>query len=626
MFTILGMTANSTELKRRNGKRQARGAGLAKGQRDTPLTVGYPSQRPANVSEQTAVLKELLESTPLLGISLLIRLRPPYFALCIVCGAMLARFTLRLAAGLGAALHRGRATRLGSSVAVDLVSPILFPPPLSPMSDHQKDAAKSLVAEPHTIIHALDNILSSNKSSVTYPSAAHHELLRALVEQCTRLSTGDFVDSNGAHARLLQGPKGIGKTTILRKFVYACQAAFPSIIPIYITFNDMAERDSPLRENDIMQVIAEVLRSRGIDVASPAASPEKFTSLSGRIVKAMKSAPLAPDGKPIRLLIIADEIDQLYRSSPSDSLRWATAQSCLGNLAFLGDRSTGHFSVMLCGSSAICPLLITCNAPASSYKEFPLLDGASSLNGSKFRVWRIPCPLPTDVTLVKNVVATRHETDNVAIEVARLVAFVAGGTARIIGTYAGKQKNKLAMDPIALQARFAENNESAQRRLDSDGGLLYTAILAELRARNEKMMKTLQTDGRLDPKKVAEVQWEKTFKPIPWADIRSCWIRMQKKKPGDIASEVDMSQLQKEILGLFDVGYLVYDELKMGHPVHIYPSAMLQLFVHNHAATATEKMMATWKTALPAFVAKFGYDVAVSVSAAGVQGAMQGTA
>jgi len=317
------------------------------------------------------------------------------------------------------------ARRPFSSVAIDLVSPILCPQPLSPIDSYQVEAAKSMVASSQKI-KALDTLLKSSRSEFTYASTAHQELLRALVEQCTRLSTGDFVDSNGAHARLLQGPKGIGKTTVLRKFVHVCQTVFPSVIPIYITFNGMAARDAPMRHNDIMQVISEQLQERGIAVASS----KKFTPLSVQIVKALKSAAPAPDGNPFRVLIIADEIDQLYRSSPLDASRWATAQSCLGNLAFLGDRSTGQFSVLLCGSSAVCPLLITCNAPATSYKEFPLLDGASSLNGSKYRVWRIPSPLPTDVPLVKKVIATRHDVDDVAMEVARLVAFVAGGTAR----------------------------------------------------------------------------------------------------------------------------------------------------------------------------------------------------
>lgn len=41
----------------------------------------------------------------------------------------------------------------------------------------------------------------------------------------------------------------------------------------------------------------------------------------------------------------------------------------LGNLNWLGDQKSGCVAVLLCGSSASCPLLVTCHADA---KEFPL--------------------------------------------------------------------------------------------------------------------------------------------------------------------------------------------------------------------------------------------------------------
>jgi len=159
-----------------------------------------------------------------------------------------------------------------------------------------------------------------------------------------------------------------------------------------------------------------------------------------------------------------------------------------------------------------------------------------------------------------------------------------------IGTYAGKQKNKVAIDTFALQARFAENNESAQRRLDSDGGLLYREILAELRKRNDKLIKSLTTEeGLLDPKKVAEVQWENDFKPLTWADIRQIWIDMQQKKANaiNVAINDDMSLLQKEMFGLCDVGYLVVRRASNGRSGDHIPfcnstALCAQLFAHTH--------------------------------------------
>eukprot|EP01035_Chromulina_nebulosa_P022533 gene22533-29177_t len=69
------------------------------------------------------------------------------------------------------------------------------------------------------------------------------------------------------------------------------------------------------------------------------------------------------------VLLLVDEFDELYRVREGNSevenivlTRYLTSMSTLGDLMWLGNQKTGRFAVLLCGSSASCPLLITLNA------------------------------------------------------------------------------------------------------------------------------------------------------------------------------------------------------------------------------------------------------------------------
>lgn len=459
---------------------------------------------------------------------------------------------------------------------------------------------KSADTTPAAAIQAMRTLLDGEE---VYATPSHQEVLRALLWQSARLAGGFFVDNNGAHARLLQGAKGIGKSTMLREFTYVCQTLYPSIVPIYITFNDVKRRDSVMRRMDIMEVIAEQLRLRGIPVA---ADGDIFSPLSVRVTEALAATARARGGQPLRVLLLVDEIDELYREPAGDE----NALSCLGNLAYLGDRGTGLFTVLLCGSSAVTPLLITCNASSALRAEFPLLYGAPNLNGQKYRVWRIPSPLPTDVDLVRELVSARLAQRPVDERVARLVAFLSGGTARKIGMYAGEavSSSGIVVGTDELTTRFAEANAAAQRRMGSEGGQLYKAVLAAFQANNDVMMASLRTDGALDPRKVATVPWESTFKPLPWVEVKKCWMRQQEAA----GKECDFNQLQEEVLGLCDVGYLVYDELTAeGVPAHVYPAAVAQLFLHSAAPSTGGALLAMWDIQAKAALKQFGYDLMV---------------
>lgn len=427
--------------------------------------------------------------------------------------------------------------------------------------------------------------ISSLIGSPLYTTASHQQILIALVHQASLLQQGRFKGSNGAHARLLHGPKGIGKTFMLRAFAAVCQEAFPDVIPVYITFGDKGLRASWLRELDIMEAVAKQLARHGVDVKT-----DEDTSPPVAVFEALER-----QGK--KLLLLVDEIDQLYRVSPQD-IEFDSARSSLACLAFVGDRGgAGVVSAVLCGSSAICPFLVTANAHAGWMRaEFPLVVGAPNLNGQKYRIWRVSAPLPHDIDSVRDLLSARSGC-RATVGEARMAAFVAGGAARDVAKVAEEQFAAMGLD-----TKLLADKETALRKLETTGGRFYKALMVALVEKNTELVAALTTDGLLDPRRVARTKWESMLSPLAWKDAVRCW---QALAHANKATADDMVELQSELLDLCDRGWLVVDRIKLGKPECVYPAACAQLFSH-HINPAEGKKWDAWLAELLARDVEFG--------------------
>ena len=61
-----------------------------------------------------------------------------------------------------------------------------------------------------------------------------------------------FKGHDGSACSLLQGAKGIGKSTILMAFKDYCSMKYPDIIPVYITYSDMSSKESLLNDHTVL--------------------------------------------------------------------------------------------------------------------------------------------------------------------------------------------------------------------------------------------------------------------------------------------------------------------------------------------------------------------------------------
>jgi hypothetical protein len=437
------------------------------------------------------------------------------------------------------------------------------------------------------LVHELG--LASKPTQVIFQTPVHRALTKGLVVHASMLSEGAFVGTNGMHARTIVGPKGVGKTTVLRQFVHVCEAAFPNVVPVYVSCNDMAA--SPLSHQSILRVVAGVLQDRGI------ISGETIAGATFMLYQAVVTA-LRAAGKFV--LLVVDELDELYRVAPSDAGLWGCALVSLANLSSIGNFVTGRFCVMVCGSSAVLPLLVTCNGMSvqSIRTDFPRLTGAPNLNGTKFKVLRLPSVLPNDLATVRTMVAgcdALPGVGKVGIDgVARLALFLSGATPRA------------AMS--ALQHSFASGTASVSTAvwaetapaLDGRTGAFHAAVLSELREKNAKLLRRVTDAGEVLPERVAKEDWESDLYPLSWVELQGVWYRVcNAYKYGSgksvVADGENAAALQAEIFKLCDRGYLTYATIQNGRPEGVYPACAMQLLLMKDTVQATAKALSVRK-------------------------------
>ena len=195
---------------------------------------------------------------------------------------------------------------------------------------------------------------------------------------------------------MLVGAKGIGKTSSLKAFVQLCPRVVPNLFTIYVNYNNVITSGQEFRLSLISIVI---LRLRLLGVPIPEWREQEKSPKDNLLGFLLLNK--------LKVLILVDELDQLYKNCDDVSLH------TLHDLAALGNQPTGTISVLVCGSSAMMEALITCNADMNVRMEFPLLNkGAPNLNETKYLTKRVYTTLPTDLDAVASMTGTETSVAN----------------------------------------------------------------------------------------------------------------------------------------------------------------------------------------------------------------------
>lgn len=423
-------------------------------------------------------------------------------------------------------------------------------------------------------------------------TSAHNDLIALLIYQSRSLVGGRFVGKNGIQSNLIQGPKGIGKSTVLESVT---ASKIPNLIPIYITYSHLNAFGSEVTQKSVMEIVLNKLPS----------NIRSQVSTDGILGSAIS---VALEKNNMFVFLIVDEIDQLYRvDSRMMPDLGKVAYTSIGDLAWLGDQKLGRFAIFICGSSANCPLLVTCNADKEAY---PLVRGSPNLNGQKYQTHRLPVPIFTNIVGIKDVLtALGHDLSD---EYARLVAFSVGAVPRALDEFVKKAETA---DPIYTTLRY-KNHESALPEIDkSKLRSLEVSLMKEFKDRNGTMLKMISNkEGLIQVDLIASAHWEDHVVSLTSSDILRVWQRLTKKDEKD--DIIDRIELQRLLFLLCDRGIFIFDGVSDGLPQKLYPMCPAQAFVDVLEPDA----LTTFANTFDQKIIQFSLDLAGKVSAGMAQG------
>ena len=381
------------------------------------------------------------------------------------------------------------------------------------------------------------------------------------------LHSDGFKGKNGIQSSLIQAPKGMGKSTVLKSFKKVCPILFPKIIPIYISYDAMRAEGSKLSEHCIANLIKWELEKQGISILP-----------GDDILVDRISAALVASNRYV--VLIVDEIDQLYKVTRTDKEVCKIAHTSLYDLAALGNQCDGRFGVFLCGSSASCPLLVTCNVNVSR-EEFPLLDGAPDLNDQKYRTRRLPPSVCTDVPMVKEVLHSLNIPCDTSL--ARYMTFLAGCVPRTLDDMAVSIQRQNTEVYRSLRGFSHESSVDINKQQLTTR--LYECIIDKLAERNKAVKDMISLkNGTICLDKIANTPWETVFEPLDQERVFDAWYQVCENYYGhDIEACKKMrennSELQRSLFMLCDKGLLNFDVIERSLPRNIYPVAPAQVFI-----------------------------------------------
>jgi len=417
-----------------------------------------------------------------------------------------------------------------------------------------------------------------------YHTPAHRKMVDLLWYHTQDLNNDYFYGVNGGPCRTIVGAKGIGKSAVFQAYTTACSIMYPDVVCVLITYSGYGREGDLASAGGLAKVVATNLKAR------------KFINAEVPEPCLAENLPEMLDDTNLRLFILVDEIDDLYRAGAGAFEQ--NTREILGDLSRLGDQTTGLFAVFLCGSSANIPMLISKNSAAEMMVEFPVLQFSSNLNGTKFRDEHLPSTLPVDIDHITELLGKT----SLPPQARRLVAFFTGTTPRNIDTVSQARSS-----PDRLSVLAAEESYLGANTLSSDKAKCFLNLIQEkLYEKNRSLIDSFIKDGKLDLPTVLDSPWEKAFKPLTFDEVKTLH-KDAKLSEGDFASKSVFNDLCR----LHFAAWIILDGVEQAVPRDIYPIALFQL-VKAKLSSAERNRSKEFFTKAFFFLAKKVKDVSIT--------------
>jgi len=325
------------------------------------------------------------------------------------------------------------------------------------------------------------------------------------------LLEGAFEGRAGNASRMVHGEKGIGKSSAFRDATVVASILYPNLLPIYIEYQGQSDRQKSSLQTP-SELICEHLKFRNI-IKENVALPECLRLLYQHNLYS---------------IIIADELDFLYQSKSNLEIK----QRIIHELAALGSSPSGRTYTIVCGSSSMMPALISKNLVHESEEiraEYPLVSEVPSLNGSKYKSFRVSQGIiAADFKELARNLSCHLELseDNL-----NLFYFLSGSNLRTMYEISNAIRSKSEHDLVQLTNTFARW-ENGALRTNKKYGSLIAAISEELVKINRYDLRCI---GLKSPPEVASYirsrNWINTLKQIPLTQV-DCILKRVNSRTG----------------------------------------------------------------------------------------------
>lgn len=408
-------------------------------------------------------------------------------------------------------------------------------------TDSSQDWPARLAALNKISAALLERAPSALRHSISLPlldTESHLTLLAAWVQRAEQLRAGNYKGLNGVACRVLLGARGIGKTNVMLALSYACSTVFPDIIPLWVT-GAVLDEDSSFRKMDLEDLMIATVRAHGVAVDE---SKGAF-ALTDALEKAGK-----------RMLVVVDEVEQLYCVDSSETNMRQHAIDTLRFLQGLGNQKSGRYAVLLCSSSAFTYSLLFRGINEHMLSRFPVLRSSPDLNSSKFEPLPIPAARCTATAQVERILAAlgclpaeERKLEELqptgggghpampprkSLQLARLLTFFVGTTPRAITSALQPTKDGVLpaerlqqLVTAQLMFRLGASTMTAHARE------LFVELLKLLQDSNKEVRDLLRaSDGSANTAAVMMESWEGMVKPLEWKHVNHAWSELAKSK------------------------------------------------------------------------------------------------
>ena len=382
----------------------------------------------------------------------------------------------------------------------------------------------------------------------------HIDTCDSLLRVCRNIAPNR---SNGTFMHALQGPRGIGKTTIMRAFTAGCQAAFPHIIPMYITYTDW-KTNNTLVNNPIGDIMLRQLVQRGV------LKQEEVSECRYPMTAVYHG--LTRTGH--KLLLLVDDVDDLFRTDARVEQELASiTKQLIQSLTAFAALPVGR--VVICGAAPFLRNLSLYGLdPDSAFaKEFPSCQLITRLNSLRVN----PCA-PVDLRVARAVLEAVTTTP-VNVGMVRLAAFIGGGNPHAL--------------TLAAQTGFAVNRmlhplqTETEQALNAFNSAFLSALMYRMWLRNAPLLESMLQPGTDVPGviRVMYTEWER-FVPLTLAECVQIFHNLVREEGSGIESWSGHIDIKDVLDTLSDAELLILTQTASAS-VRVFPGTVSQLFVYN---------------------------------------------